>query len=112
MKIHTYLFAAVCLVFATTLPVLCAQSPMPTESWNTPMSQDSNDYVAHPFLTLFPVVEILRAAERDEKPVNQVLGGLKFRMAKGMMLGIAVQKPVTERKDYSTRLMLGFDIER
>ena len=60
---------------------------------------------------VFPVVEILGEGMRGKKPMVNVLGGLKFRVDKDMLLGIAVVKPVTERKDFSSRMMLSLDLE-
>jgi hypothetical protein len=57
------------------------------------------------------VVEIAGEGGRGEKPVVNVLGGLKFQVGKDMLLGIAVVKPTTERKDFSSRVILSLDLE-
>lgn len=60
---------------------------------------------------MFPVAEITGEHMRGEKPVVNVLGGLKYRLSKDMLLGIAVMKPITERKDFSSRVILSLDLE-
>lgn len=60
---------------------------------------------------VFPVVEIAGEGMRGKKPIMNILGGLKFRVDKDILLGIAVEKSVTERKDFSSRMMLSLDLE-
>lgn len=75
------------------------------------MVEGSASLVVRWLTGVFPVVEILGEGMRGEKPVVNVLGGLKFRLDNDMLLGIAVLKPVTERKDFSSRVILSLDLE-
>ena len=59
----------------------------------------------------FPVFEILGEGARGERPIVNLLGGLKVRVSKNLILGFAVQVPVTNRKDFSSQLVFGPDIE-
>ncbi len=59
----------------------------------------------------FPVIEILGEGMRGEKPIVNLLGGLKVRMSKELVIGFAVQVPVTKRKDFSYQLAFQPDIE-
>jgi len=59
----------------------------------------------------FPVFEILGEGMRGERPIVNLLGGLKVRVSKILILGFAVQVPVTNRKDFSSQLAFGPDIE-
>jgi len=60
---------------------------------------------------LFPVVEIGGEWGRDELPVVNVLGGLKYRVCESRYVGVAVEAPVTVREDYSARVLFTFDFE-
>lgn len=60
---------------------------------------------------LFPVMEISGEAAPGEMPIMNLLGGLKFRMSENLLLGIALQVPVTTRKDFSWQLVFQPDIE-
>jgi hypothetical protein len=59
----------------------------------------------------FPVVEVLAEAERGERPIVRLLGGLKVRVNKTLLLGFAVQSPVSSRKDFSSQLIFQPEIE-
>lgn len=59
----------------------------------------------------FPVFEVLGEAMRGEKPIINLLGGLKVRVSKNLVLGFAVQAPVTKRRDFSSQLAFQPDIE-
>lgn len=59
----------------------------------------------------FPVLEILGEGMRGERPIINLLGGLKVRVNKNLVLGFAVQAPVTNRKDVSSQLAFQPDIE-
>ena len=59
----------------------------------------------------FPVVEILGEAMRGDRPIINLLGGLKVRVNKNLVLGFAVQAPVTNRRDFSSQLAFQPDIE-
>ena len=60
---------------------------------------------------IFPVVEIFAEALPQEKPIVNVLGGVKVKVSKKLILGIAFQAPVTEKKDFSWQLIFQPDIE-
>jgi|GEM_PF-939955 len=59
----------------------------------------------------FPVFEILTEGMRGERPIVNLLGGLKVRVSKKLILGFAVQVPTTRRKDFSSQLAFGADVE-
>jgi hypothetical protein len=42
---------------------------------------------------------------RGERPIVNLLGGLKVRVSKNLTLGFAVQVPTTRRKDFSSQLV-------
>jgi len=77
--------------------------------------EDSVDYsfalVLRAGKQYFPVFEILGEGMRGERPIVNLLGGLKVRMNKNLMLGFAVQVPVTSRKDFSSQFVFQPDIE-
>jgi len=77
--------------------------------------EDSVDYSAAIVLRAgkqyFPVFEILGEGMRGERPIVNLLGGLKVRVSKVLILGFAVQVPVTNRKDFSSQLVFQPDIE-
>ena len=60
---------------------------------------------------IYPVVEIFGEALPHEMPLFNLLGGVKVRVGKKMYLGVALQAPVTERKDFTWQLIFQPDIE-
>ena len=60
---------------------------------------------------IFPVVEIFGEAMPHEKPLYNILGGIKVRISKKLILGIAMQAPITDSKDFSWQLIFQPDIE-
>ena len=60
---------------------------------------------------LFPVVEISGEAAPMEMPLINLLGGLKFRINDNLLIGVALQAPVTTRGDFSWQLVFQPDIE-
>lgn len=77
--------------------------------------EDSVDYsfalVLRAGKQYFPVFELLGEGMRGERPIVNLLGGLKVRVSKILIVGFAVQVPVTNRKDFSSQLAFGPDIE-
>jgi len=59
----------------------------------------------------FPVVEILGEAIPRELPMVNIVGGLKARINKTLVFGVALQAPVTERKDYKWQLVFQSEIK-
>ena len=59
----------------------------------------------------YPVMEVLTEAARGERPIISLLLGLKVRVSKFMMLGVAFQVPTTTRKDFSSQMVFQPDIE-
>ncbi len=59
----------------------------------------------------YPVMEVLTEAARGERPIISLLLGLKVRVNKFMMLGVAFQVPTTTRKDFSSQMVFQPDIE-
>ena len=68
-------------------------------------------FVAKVGSRIFPIVEIFAEALPHEKPIINVLGGVKVKVSKKLLLGVAFQAPVTEQKDYSWQLIFQPDIE-
>lgn len=59
----------------------------------------------------YPVMEVLAEAMRGDRPVANVLFGLKVRVNEGLLLGFAFQVPTTSRKDFSSQLVFQPDME-
>ena len=59
----------------------------------------------------FPVVEVLGEAMRGERPIVNILAGLKMRVSDHLLLGLALQVPVTSNKEFSSQLVFQPDIE-
>jgi hypothetical protein len=59
---------------------------------------------------LFPVVEISGEGMPGERPIINLLGGMKVRVNHSLLLGIAIQALVTMRKDFSWQLVFQPDI--
>lgn len=59
---------------------------------------------------LFPVVEVIGEVKRDERPIVNMLGGLKVRLNKNLILGVATQVPVTSHKDFSAQYIFQTEI--
>lgn len=76
--------------------------------------ENSADYSAALVLRVakkyFPVFEILGEGGRGERPIVNLLGGLKVRVSKHLVLGFAVQAPITNRKDFSSQSVFASDI--
>jgi hypothetical protein len=60
---------------------------------------------------LFPVVEISGEGMPGERPIINLLGGMKVRVKESLLLGIALQAPVTGHKDFSWQVVFQPDIE-
>ena len=54
---------------------------------------------------VFPVIEVLGEGARGERPIVNVLGGLKVQVREGIVFGIAYQFPVSSREDFSSQLV-------
>ena len=59
----------------------------------------------------FPVVEFIMAASRGATPINSMIGGLKYKVNKSTVIGLALQLPVTESKEFTHQVILQTDIE-
>ena len=59
----------------------------------------------------YPVMEVLTEAARGERPITSLLFGLKVRVNKSMLLGVAFQVPTTRRKDFSSQMVFQPDME-
>lgn len=60
---------------------------------------------------IFPVIEVLGNAQRGQPPGVRLLGGLKVPISKRVLLGFAVQVPITTRKDFGSQLVFGPDFD-
>jgi hypothetical protein len=60
---------------------------------------------------IYPVIEIFGEAMPHEQPLFNLLGGIKVRINKILILGVAFQAPITERKDFTWQLVFQPDIE-
>ena len=54
---------------------------------------------------VFPVIEVLGEGARGERPIVNLLGGLKVQVREGIVFGIAYQFPVSSREDFSSQLV-------
>lgn len=76
--------------------------------------EDSVDYSAAIVFPVtkrvFPVFEVLGMAMRGARPVVNLLGGLKVRMNKTLILGFGVQAPLTSERDFSSQSVFGSDL--
>ena len=59
----------------------------------------------------YPVVEVLAEAMRGDKPIVNVLLGLKVRVNKVLLLGVAIQLPTTDREDFASQMVFQPDME-
>jgi len=59
----------------------------------------------------FPVVEFILAAANGEKPQNSMIGGLKYRINKNIVLGIGYRVPVTKVKEFTNQVLIQTDLE-
>jgi hypothetical protein len=60
---------------------------------------------------IFPVVEVLGEGARGAPTVVNLLAGLKVRVREWLILGLAVQFPLTNAKDFSWQGAFGPDVE-
>lgn len=60
---------------------------------------------------LFPVVELSGEASPDERPIFNLLGGMKVRVKEGLLLGMSVQAPLTNNEDFTWQLAFQPDFE-
>ena len=60
---------------------------------------------------VFPVVELLGEGARGAPTVVNLLGGLKVRLREWLHLGLAVQFPLTNAKEFSWQGAFGPDVE-
>jgi hypothetical protein len=77
----------------------------------TDMVELSGAFVFKLGARFFPVVEITGEFMPEELPLINLLGGLKFRVNENLLLGIAIQAPVTTNKDFFWQLVFQPDIE-
>lgn len=77
----------------------------------TNMVEGSAAFVLKLGTRLFPVVEISGEGMPGERPIINLLGGMKVRVNESLLLGIALQAPVTGRQDFSWQLVFQPDIE-
>jgi hypothetical protein len=60
---------------------------------------------------MFFVVEILGEKESDQQAIINLLGGVKIRVSKNLLLGIGYQHPITSNKGFSAQYIFQPDIE-
>jgi hypothetical protein len=75
------------------------------------MVEGSAAFVLKLGTSLFPVVEMSAEGMPGERPLINLLGGMKLRATESLLLGIGIQAPLTERKDFSWQLVFQTDIE-
>lgn len=59
----------------------------------------------------FPIAEIFGQAIPHELPTVNLLGGLKVRLSKKLLIGVAIQGPLSQSKDFKWQLIFQPDIE-
>lgn len=77
----------------------------------TEMVEVSAGFVLKLGTWLFPVVEISGEGMPGESPLINLLAGMKVRVNENLLLGMAIQMPVTTNKDFSWQLVFQPDIE-
>ena len=60
---------------------------------------------------VFPVVEVGGEVMPGERPLFNLLGGIKARVSESLLLGLAFQAPVTSRTDYLWQLVVQAEVE-
>lgn len=55
---------------------------------------------------IFLVTEISGVVEEGERPIFNLLGGIKIQVSKNFLLGFAYRIPITDNKDYSSQYIL------
>ena len=60
---------------------------------------------------VFPVMEILGEGGKGRSTVVNVLGGVKVRLRDWLIVGVAIEFPMTSAHDFSSQLPLGADLE-
>ena len=60
---------------------------------------------------VFPVVEILGEGGKGQSSVVSGLVGVKVRLREWLIGGLGIQFPMTTARDFSSRLVLGPDLE-
>lgn len=59
----------------------------------------------------YPVVEVLAEKMRGERPIVNMLVGLKVRVTESLLLAFGFQVPTTSRKDFSSQMVFQSDME-
>lgn len=75
------------------------------------MVEGSASFVMMLSKQLFPVAEISGEVMPGERPLFNLLGGMKFRVSENLLLGVAIQAPITTSRDFSWQLVVQPDIE-
>ena len=52
---------------------------------------------------IFLVSEFSGVTQKDESPIFNILGGVKVKLSKNILLGFGYQLPLTKNRDYSSR---------
>ena len=58
----------------------------------------------------FPVVEVIAEAAKGERPIINQLEGLKYRINDSLLLGVAVETPVTHNKDFTAQFVVQLEM--
>ena len=67
------------------------------------LAEGSASFVVKASKRIFLVSEISGVTEKGERPIFNLLAGVKFRINKNFLLGVAYQLPLTSNRDYSSR---------
>lgn len=59
---------------------------------------------------VFIVAEISGVAQKGEQPIFNLLGGVKIKLNKNIMLGIGYQHPITSNRDFSSQYIFQPDV--
>lgn len=59
----------------------------------------------------YPVTEVLAEKMRGDRPIINILVGLKVRVNEGLLLAFAFQLLTTSRKDFSSQMVFQSDME-
>ena len=74
------------------------------------LAEGSISLVAKVSNRIFLVAEISGVTEKGERPIFNLLGGLKIRLNKSFMIGIGYQHPVTSNSEFTSQYIIQPDM--
>jgi len=74
------------------------------------LAEGSVSLVAKVSNRLFLVTEISGVTEKGERPIFNLLGGVKIKLSKNFMIGIGYQHPITSNREFSSQYIIQPDL--